>query len=87
MNRLTVLVVDGIRCLLHINDGEAAQASGTDVKTTHTDFEPDVAGCRAEIGNDECCMIFTTVFFQLFFPFHILLYAKSKLGFDRSEPL
>lgn len=48
-----VLVADGILCLIHLDDGEVAQANGTDAKTTRTDLESDVVGCSAEVGNNE----------------------------------
>lgn len=71
-------MADGILCPIHMGDGEVAQASGTDGKSTHTNLKPEVVGDSAELGNDECCMMVITIaFFRLSFPFSYALVKPS----------
>lgn len=73
-------MADGILCRIHMGDGEVAQASGTDGKSTHIDLEPEVVGDNAEVGNDECCMIVITIaFFRLSFLFHMILLSRAQI--------
>lgn len=73
-------MVDGILCPIQTGDGEVAQASGTDGKSTHTDLESEVVGDSAEVGNDECCMIVITIaFFRLSFPFPMILLSRAQI--------